>query len=57
MSDLINKQKLSEHIRTRLFETALNNVGYITTYDKVCEDIAVNRIDIWINEVIENEER
>ena len=57
MSGLINRQKVLDHIRTRLFETALNNVGYITTYDKVCEDIAINRIDTWINEMESEEER
>lgn len=50
MSDLISRQEVSDIIKTRLYQTALNNTEYITSYDKVCEDIAENRIDTWINE-------
>ena len=50
MSDLISRQKVSDIIKTRLYQTALNNDEYITSYAKVCEDIAENRIDTWINE-------
>ena len=48
--DLISRQEVSDIIKTRLYQTALNNTEYITSYDKVCEDIAENRIDTWINE-------
>ena len=51
MSDLISKQAVIDWIKTRLYQTALNNDEYITSYAKVCEDIAENRIDTWINEV------
>ena len=51
MSDLISRQAVIDWIKTRLYQTALNNDEYITSYAKVCEDIAENRIDTWINEV------
>ena len=50
MSDLISRQEVSDIIKTRLYQTALNNTECITSYAKVCEDIAENRIDTWINE-------
>lgn len=50
MSDLISRQEISDIIKTRLYQTALNNDEYITSYAKACEDIAENRIDTWINE-------
>lgn len=50
MSDLISRQAVSDIIKTRLYQTALNNTEYITSYAKVCEDIAENRIDTWISE-------
>ena len=50
MSDLISRQEVSDIIKTRLYQTALNNDEYITSYAKACEDIAENRIDTWINE-------
>lgn len=56
MSDLISRQEVSDIIKTRLYQTALNNTEYITSYDKVCEDIAENRIDTWINGVKPAEE-
>lgn len=56
MSDLISRQKVSDIIKTRLYQTALNNTECITSYDKVCEDIAENRIDTWINEAKPAEE-
>ena len=48
--DCISRQAVSDIIKTRLYQTALNNDEYITSYAKVCEDIAENRIDTWINE-------
>ncbi len=50
VDDLISRQAVSDIIKTRLYQTALNNTECITSYDKVCEDIAENRIDTWINE-------
>ena len=49
--DLISRQAVIDNIKTRLWQTALNNDEYITSYAKVCEDIAENRIDTWVNEV------
>lgn len=56
MSDLISRQKISDIIKTRLYQTAWNNDECITSYAKVCEDIAENRIDTWINEAKPAEE-
>jgi predicted DNA-binding protein YlxM (UPF0122 family) len=49
--NLISRQAVIDNIKTRLWQTALNNYEYITSYAKVCEDIADNRIDTWVNEV------
>ncbi len=49
--DLISRQAVLDNIKTRLWQTALNNDEYITSYAKACEDIADNRIDTWVNEV------
>lgn len=46
MSDLIDRQLVTEHIKKRLYETALNNIE-VSAY----EEMAANRIDVWINEV------
>ena len=50
MSEFISRQEVSDIIKTRLYQTALNNDEYITSYAKACEDIAENRIDTWISE-------
>ena len=47
---LIDEKELSNHLKECLFETALNNTGYKTECNKVFEDIADNRIDIWIKD-------
>ena len=49
--DLISRQAVIDNIKTRLYQTALNNTENITSYANVCEDIAENRIDTWVNEV------
>lgn len=51
MSDLISRSKTSDHVKNRMIQTAMNNMEYITSYAKVCEDIVDNRLDTWINEV------
>ena len=48
---LIDKTELSDHIKNRLIQTAMNNMETILPYSKVCTDIVDNRIDIWIDEV------
>ena len=52
MNDLISRQNAIEHIKHRLIETALNNVGYCS-YDisDVYKDISENRIETWIKEL------
>ena len=47
----VDKTKLSDHLKNRLIQTAMNNMETIMPYSKVCEDIVDNRIDIWIDEV------
>lgn len=48
---LIDRLELSDHIKNRLIQTAMNNMETIMPYSKVCEDIVDNRIDTWIDEV------
>lgn len=48
---LIDKLELSDNIKNRLMQTAMNNTEVIMPYSKVCEDIVDNRIDTWIDEV------
>lgn len=48
---LIDKLELSDHIKNRLIQTAMNNMEIIMPYSKVCTDIVDNRIDTWIDEV------
>jgi len=51
MDDLIRRQEAIEHLKKRLIETAINNVGVITRCDSIFEDIADNRIGQWLNEL------
>ena len=48
---LIDRLELSDHIKNRMIQTAMNNMETIMPYSKVCEDIVDNRIDTWIDEV------
>lgn len=48
MADLIDRRKTIEHIKKRLVETALNNIGF---NEDVYLDIADHRIETWVNEV------
>ena len=47
----VDKTKLSDHLKNRLIQTAMNNMETIMPYSKVCEDIVNNRLDTWIEEV------
>ena len=51
MKDLIDRQAAIEHLKKRLIETAINNVGVISRCDSIFEDTADNRIGPWINEL------
>ena len=46
-SDLISRQEAIEHLKKRLYETALNNCTEYPYY----EEIADNRVDTWLNEL------
>lgn len=48
---LIDRLELSDHIKNRMIQTAMNNMETIMPYSKVCTDIVDNRIDTWIDEV------
>lgn len=48
---LVEKALVIEHLKKRLIESAIENVGYKCDASDVFEDIAKNRIDIWINEL------
>lgn len=48
---LIDRLELSDHIKNRLIQTAMNNMETILPYSEVCTDIVDNRIDTWIDEV------
>ena len=50
-SDIISRQEVSDHLKNRLIQTAFNNTEVIESYDRVCVDIAENRLDRWLNEV------
>jgi hypothetical protein len=47
MDSLISRQSAIDHLKKRLYETALNNVSDADLY----QEIADNRIDIWVNEM------
>ena len=49
--DCISREETILHISERLYETAMNNQGYEITMDKACEDIALDRLKTWINEL------
>ena len=47
MGDLISRQAAIEHLKKRLYETALNNVTEHPYY----EEMADNRVSVWLKEV------
>ena len=49
--DCISRIEAQRHIYTRLYESALNNVGYECGASDVFVDIAKNRLGIWISEI------
>ena len=51
MSDLIDRKATIAHLKKRLIETAINNIGVIARCDSIFEDTADNRIGPWINEL------
>mgnify|MGYP007101828384 CR=1 FL=1 len=50
-NDLISRQGAINKCRKRLYESAVNNVGYKCNADAVFVDIAENRIETWLNEL------
>lgn len=47
MSDLISRQAVIEHLKKRLYETAINN----NTEHPYYEEMADNRVSVWLEEV------
>jgi hypothetical protein len=47
MNDLISRQAAIEHLKKRLYETALNN----DTEHPYYEEMADNRVSVWLGEV------
>ena len=47
-TDTISRQDAIEHLKKRLYESALNNEGVVS---ETMEEIADNRIQIWIEEL------
>lgn len=48
---LIDRYTAANHLKERLIETALNNVGFVVYADDVYRTLAENRIDVWIDEM------
>ncbi len=53
MGDLISRQAAIDHLKKRLYETALNSITEHPYY----EDLADNRVDVWLNELPSAERR
>jgi D-alanine-D-alanine ligase-like ATP-grasp enzyme len=49
--DTISRAAAIEHLKKRLIETAINNMGVTARCDSIFEDTAENRIGTWLNEV------
>ena len=47
-SDTISRRQTLEHLKKRLYESALNNDGIAS---KIFEEIADNRVQIWVDEL------
>jgi len=47
-TDTISRQDAIEHLKKRLYESALNNEGVVS---ETMEEIADNRIQIWMDEL------
>lgn len=53
MDDLISRHAAIDHLKKRLYETALNNITEHPYY----EELADNRVDVWLNELPSAERR
>ena len=51
MSDLIDRQEAIEHCKKRLYESAYNNTMVVCDVSYIMQDIADNRIDVWLKEL------
>lgn len=51
VNDCISRQAAIKHLKKRLIETAINNIGVIARCDSIFEDTADNRIGPWLNEL------
>ena len=49
--DLIRRQDAIEHLKKRLHETAVNNVGIMCMAEHVFAEIADNRLGVWMEEL------
>jgi len=49
--DSISRVEVQKHIYRRLWESALNNVGYECKAEDVFMDIADNRLSTWVSEI------
>ena len=49
--DVISRKAAIKHLKKRLIETAINNIGVIARCESIFEDTADNRIGPWINEL------
>ena len=47
--DLISREASTDHLKKRLLETAFNQTERYAA--EMCEDIAVNRLDVWLGEL------
>lgn len=48
-TDLVRRRDVLDILQARLYQMALNSEEY--RYSKICEDIAMDEIGVWINEV------
>ena len=48
------KGKISRHLYQRLVETAINNINIMCPADEVYMDVADNRLDHWLDEIMED---
>lgn len=51
MSRYVDVDATLETLKEFLIKTAINNVGYKRDVDKVCKDIADNRLSVWMEYV------
>ena len=51
VDDTISRQAAINYLKKRLMQTALNNIGIMTSADNLYRDMSENRIDVWLNEM------